>query len=58
MYGLMYLTHQKASVKIGPLICKGAIPSSTYGSSCKSWKNLGMPSGYYIVEQMPHKKSM
>ena len=54
----MYLDHQRASVKIGPLICEGAIPSATYGSSCQSWRDLGMPSGYYIVEQMPHKKSM
>ena len=58
LYGLMYLNHQNASVKIGPLICQGTKPKLSFGSSCQSWKDLGMPSGYYLVEQKPHKKSM
>ena len=58
MYGLMYLNHQKASIKISPLICKGTVPRQAFGSSCNSWKDLGMPSGYYPVENRAHEKSM
>ena len=57
LYGLMYLNHQNATVKIGPLICRGTKPNRTLGASCQSWKTFGMPSGYYPVEQRPHIKS-
>ena len=55
LYGLMYLQHQNASIEIGPLICKepsniAANLRNISGKSCQSWKDLGFPSGYYLVE--------
>ena len=51
----MYHGHQNASIEIGPLICKEpAMLKSDLrnisGNSCQSWKDLGFPPGYYIVE--------
>ena len=54
----MHLDQQKASVKIGPLVCKG---ERIYpGKSCETWRNLGFPSGYYITEvkNMNYENSM
>ena len=59
MYGLMYSNHQKASVNIGPLVCKEQEKFiKSFGSTCDSWKTSGMPSGYYLVEHRPHGESM
>ena len=55
----MYSNHPKASVNIGPLVCKEQEKSiKSYGSTCESWKTSGMPSGYYLVEHRPHGESM
>ena len=59
LYGEMNQNHQNASVEIGPLICKGTIEKPmTISISCLSWKLFGMPSGYYLVDEKPHEKSM
>lgn len=49
-YGWMHLASQRASAKIGPLICKGTIPPTTSVQTCEDHKNIGNPSGYYTVE--------
>ena len=49
-YGPMYNSQQEANIKIGPLICNGVKPLPTFAKDCKSLKKLGMPSGYYIIE--------
>ena len=51
-YGHMYLSSQlqKASIKIGPLECKGKIDTSENGGSCKSLKMQGRPTGYYLLD--------
>ena len=50
-YGLMYLPSQRASIKIGPLECKGAAKIELDGGSCHSLKLQGRPSGYYILDR-------
>ena len=49
-YGFMYSDIQKASIKIGPLECKGKSQAMVNERSCKSLKLQGKPTGYYILE--------
>ena len=49
-YGYMYLNIQKASIKIGPLECKGKSEAMNNGGSCQSLKSQGRSSGYYILD--------
>ena len=46
----MYLNIQKASIKIGPLECKGKSEAMNNGGSCQSLKSQGRSSGYYILD--------
>jgi hypothetical protein len=50
-YGFMHLSKQNASVKIGPLKCKGYNLKINNGPTCETLKEMGQPSGYYIVEK-------
>ena len=43
---------QQASIKIGPLECKGKSESMINGGSCQSLKIQGRPTGYYILETL------
>ncbi len=45
---------QKASVKIGPLICQG-IADTKKLSKCQDYKEAGYPSGFYFVEEEQHQ---
>ena len=47
----MHIQDQKASLRIGPLICKGLIPLPTFGNNCESRLAMGQPPGYYISEK-------
>ena len=47
----MYLSSQRAAIKIGPLECKGAANIELNGGSCHSLKLQGRPSGYYILDR-------
>jgi hypothetical protein len=50
-YGFMHLSEQNASVKIGPLKCKGYNLKINSEPTCESLKAMGQPSGYYIVKK-------